>query len=60
MKYYSERLSEASKEVGDFNAAVAKYGLRIFERTYPDKEQDVTDARCKDLEDAVKEYPRNA
>jgi hypothetical protein len=58
IKYYSNRLREAVKELDDFNACVANHNLRVFQRTSQGPEQDTTDEHRKWLKNAVDEYRR--
>jgi hypothetical protein len=55
--YFSARLAEAEKELAAFENAVAKHGLRVFERDV-NGERDVTGRSRKMLQDAVDEYRR--
>lgn len=57
IEYFTKRLAEAEKELAGFENAVAKHGLRVFERDV-NGERDVTGRSRKMLEDTVEEYRR--
>lgn len=56
-EYFTKALAEAEKELAGFENAVAKHGLRVFERDV-NGERDVTERERKVLRDAVNEYRR--
>jgi hypothetical protein len=57
VEYFTKRLAEAEKELAGFENAVAKHGLRVFERD-ANGERDVTERDRRMLQDAVEEYRR--
>ena len=58
VEYFTRRLTEAEKELAGFENAVAKHGLRVFERDLVHGERDVTERSRKMLQDAIEEYRR--
>ena len=53
--YFSKRLAEAEKELADFEATIAKHGLRVFHRDV-NGERDVTEQNRQDLKSTIAEY----